>query len=134
MAYSDEPPKADILSPFSTKAKDGMKDILFGSVAGIVGKFMEYPFDTIKVRLQAQPDHLPLQYKGPLDCFRQSIRRDGVGGLYRGVGAPLFGAAVETSSLFFSVSGTNVPTAATAAGCKPNPIPLLTRCNKNSTT
>lgn len=70
-------------------------------IAGIVGKYIEYPFDTVKVRLQSQPDHLPLKYTGPLDCFRQSIRADGVLGLYRGISAPLLGAALETSSLFF---------------------------------
>lgn len=53
------------------------------------------------MRLQSQPDHLPLRYTGPLDCFRQSIRSDGVLGLYRGISAPLVGAALETSSLFF---------------------------------
>ena len=55
----------------------------------------------MKVRLQSQPDRLPLRYTGPLDCFRQSIRADGVLGLYRGISAPLVGAAAETSSLFF---------------------------------
>lgn len=65
-----------------------------------MGKYIEYPFDTVKVRLQAQPDHLPLLYKGPIDCFRQSIRADGLMGLYRGISAPLVGAALETSSLF----------------------------------
>lgn len=69
-------------------------------IAGIVGKYIEYPFDTVKVRLQSQPDHLPLRYTGPLDCFRQSFRSDGFLGLYRGISAPLFGAAAETSSLF----------------------------------
>lgn len=85
------------------QGKEAAKDIAFGSIAGIVGKFIEYPFDTVKVRLQSQPDGLPPQYKGPLDCFRQSWRADGVLGLYRGISAPLVGAAVETSSLFFSV-------------------------------
>ncbi len=66
-----------------------------------MGKFIEYPFDTVKVRLQSQPDHLPPRYTGPLDCFRQSIKADGVLGLYRGISAPLVGAAAETSSLFF---------------------------------
>jgi len=71
--------------------------------AGIIGKFVEYPFDTVKVRLQSQPQDKPLQYTGPLDCFRQSWRREGIRGLYRGISAPIFGAAIETSSLFFSV-------------------------------
>ncbi|KAN0085023.1 Mitochondrial carrier domain containing protein [Elaphomyces granulatus] len=81
---------------------EAFKDIVFGSIAGITGKYIEYPFDTVKVRLQSQPDTLPLRYNGPLDCFRQSIRADGFRGLYRGISAPLFGAAVENSSLFFS--------------------------------
>ncbi|KAG8530763.1 uncharacterized protein KY384_004120 [Bacidia gigantensis] len=86
----------------SSQSAEALKDIAFGSLAGAIGKMIEYPFDTVKVRLQSQPLHHPM-YSGPLDCFRQSIRSDGVvRGLYRGVAAPIFGAAVETSSLFFS--------------------------------
>lgn len=89
---------------FSLKEKtalmEAFEDVLCGSFAGAVGKYIEYPFDTVKVRLQSQPDHLPLRYSGPLDCFRQSIKSDGVLGLYRGITAPLVGAAAETSSLF----------------------------------
>lgn len=84
------------------EAVEQLKDITFGSIAGLAGKVIEYPFDTVKVRLQSQRDHLPLQYKGPLDCFRQSIQQDGFRSLYRGVSAPLFGAALETASLFWS--------------------------------
>ncbi|KAM5356009.1 hypothetical protein ACJ41O_002655 [Fusarium nematophilum] len=83
-----------------TAVMEAVEDIFYGSVAGAVGKYIEYPFDTVKVRLQSQPDHLPLRYTGPLDCFRQSIRSDGFLGLYRGISAPLVGAAAETSSLF----------------------------------
>lgn len=71
-------------------------------LAGSIGKLIEYPFDTIKVRLQSQP-HPPI-YTGPLDCFQQSLLapEGGLRSLYRGISAPLFGAAIETSSLFFS--------------------------------
>lgn len=86
----------------SAQGTEALKDIIFGSIAGIIGKTIEYPFDTVKVRLQSQPDHLPPRYSGPLDCFRQSIRAEGLSGLYRGISAPLVGAAIETSSLFFS--------------------------------
>lgn len=81
---------------------EALKDITFGSIAGTIGKVIEYPFDTIKVRLQSQP-HPPI-YSGPLDCFRQSLLSPdgGFRSLYRGISAPLFGAAIETSSLFFS--------------------------------
>jgi mitochondrial ornithine carrier protein len=94
---------ASAKAKMSEQGRKALNDIVFGSFAGIVGKVIEYPFDTVKVRLQAQPDHIPLRYAGPLDCFKQSIRSDGFSGLYRGISAPLVGAAVETSSLFFSV-------------------------------
>ncbi|MCJ1408880.1 hypothetical protein MMC19_002957 [Ptychographa xylographoides] len=85
-----------------SQSVEAFKDVIFGSIAGIIGKTIEYPFDTIKVRLQSQPETLPLRYTGPSDCFRQSLGEEGLRGLYRGVSAPLFGAAIETSSLFFS--------------------------------
>lgn len=88
----------------SGQGQEAIKDIVCGSVAGVVGKYIEYPFDTVKVRLQSQPDTVPLRYTGPLDCFKKSLQRDGFIGIYRGISAPLVGAAVETSTLFFSVS------------------------------
>lgn len=87
-----------------TQGEEALKDVICGSVAGVVGKYIEYPFDTIKVRLQSQPNHLPLKYTGPIDCFKKSLKKDGFVGIYRGISAPLVGAAVETSCLFFSVS------------------------------
>ena len=58
------------------------------------------------MRLQSQSTFCPLggglRYAGPLDCFWQSPRAGGPAELYRGVSAPLLGAVVETSSLFFS--------------------------------
>lgn len=79
--------------------KDSFKDVLFGSIAGATGKVFEYPFDTVKVRLQSQSDINP-QFKGPMDCFKQTFRNEGFKGFYRGVSSPLVGAAAETASLF----------------------------------
>lgn len=99
---------AETVVAAAEQGKEALKDIAFGSLAGVAGKYVEYPFDTVKVRLQSQPDHLPLRYTGPLDCFRQSLQQHGFIGIYRGITAPLIGAALETSSLFFSVSLTEV--------------------------
>lgn len=93
-----------IVTHASGQGEEALKDVVCGSLAGIVGKYIEYPFDTVKVRLQSQPDTVPLRYNGPLDCFKKSLQRDGFLGIYRGISAPLVGAAVETSTLFFSVS------------------------------
>lgn len=85
---------------------EAVKDIAFGSTAGILGKFIEYPFDTIKVRLQSQSTspHSTHRIHGPLEAFAAAWRtpEGPLRSLYRGISAPLFGAAVETSSLFFS--------------------------------
>ena len=98
----DDHPSKSVRAKPSDHGMEALKDIIFGSIAGVIGKTIEYPFDTVKVRLQSQPDTLPLRYEGPLDCFRQSLRVEGITGLYRGISAPLIGAALETSSLFFS--------------------------------
>jgi len=101
--------------------------------AGIIGKYIEYPFDTVKVRLQSQPDHLPLRYNGPVDCFRQSFRSEGMRGLYRGVSAPLVGAAIEISSMFLSYRLAQTALQATMFP-SPDPLPLsaLTVCGAAS--
>jgi mitochondrial ornithine carrier protein len=85
---------------------------------------IEYPFDTVKVRLQSQPDKRPLRYRGPVDCFQQSIRQDGFRGLYRGISAPLAGAALETSSLFFWEQTAQKATVAVGLYPRDSPLPL----------
>ena len=48
----------------------------------MTGKLIEYPFDTVKTRLQAQQSDHKL-FKGPLDCFRQTFAHEGFWGFYR---------------------------------------------------
>ncbi|KAG0243655.1 mitochondrial carrier domain-containing protein [Mortierella sp. GBAus27b] len=83
----------------SEKNEQSLKDLAFGSIAGVAGKIVEFPFDTIKVRLQTQPLDHPI-FKGPLDCFRQTIRNEGFFGLYNGLSSPLVGAMLENAVLF----------------------------------
>lgn len=47
-----------------------------------------HPFDTIKVRLQTSQKS---QFKGPLDCLLQTVRKEGLVGLYKGATPPLIG-------------------------------------------
>lgn len=51
-------------------------------VAGMVGKVVEYPFDTVKVRLQTQSVDHPL-FNGPLDCMKTTIKNEGIQGLFK---------------------------------------------------
>lgn len=103
----DPPSHSHITAPpTQSQTLEAIKDIVFGSTAGVLGKFVEYPFDTIKVRLQSQSTSSlgPLHLHGPLEAFASAWRspEGPLKDLYRGISAPLFGAAVETSSLFFS--------------------------------
>ncbi|KAI9838663.1 MAG: hypothetical protein M1819_004977 [Sarea resinae] len=117
-----------------SQTSEAAKDIVFGSAAGVVGKFIEYPFDTVKVRLQSQFDHHPsAQYNGAIDCFRKSFHQDGFRGLYRGISAPLAGAAIETSSLFFSYRiAQEILQATILPPTSPLPISALVTCGAAS--
>ncbi|KAH9924364.1 mitochondrial carrier [Amylocystis lapponica] len=85
--------------PMSVRA---LKDISFGSVAGMTAKVFEHPFDLTKVRLQAQVLDATARFSGPLDCLAQTWRKEGVRGLYRGLPAPIVGAMAENASLFWT--------------------------------
>ncbi|KAH7910140.1 mitochondrial carrier [Hygrophoropsis aurantiaca] len=88
----------------SSPALRAVKDITFGSIAGMVSKVFEHPFDLTKVRLQSQVLDSTARFNGPLDCLYRTWRDEGVRGLYRGLPAPIVGAMAENASLFLSYS------------------------------
>ncbi|KAI8851937.1 putative mitochondrial ornithine carrier protein AmcA/Ort1 [Chytridium lagenaria] len=101
------PPAIDIKTPeVKIEKSSTLADLVFGSIAGIAGKLVEYPFDTIKVRLQTQPlealEGSGATFSGPLDCFLRTVRNEGFRGLYTGLSAPLVGSMIENSGLFFA--------------------------------
>jgi len=61
------------------------KNSVSGTVAGIAVCLVGHPFDTLKVRLQTQPVNKPV-YSGLIDCFFKTLKWEGIGGLYKGVG------------------------------------------------
>lgn len=76
------------------------KDILYGSIAGAIGKVIEYPFDTVKVRLQTQGKDM---FPTTLSCIKYTYHHEGVvKGFFQGIGSPLAGAALENATLFVS--------------------------------
>ncbi|EMD34858.1 hypothetical protein CERSUDRAFT_117061 [Gelatoporia subvermispora B] len=79
-----------------------LKDISFGSIAGMTSKVFEHPFDLTKVRLQSQVLDKTARFSGPLDCLTQTWKKEGIRGLYRGLPAPIVGAMTENASLFWT--------------------------------
>ncbi|KAJ2661625.1 Mitochondrial carrier protein ymc2 [Coemansia sp. RSA 1200] len=80
-------------------AMRAVKDCVAGSVGGIAQVFAGQPFDTVKVRLQAQPD----LYSGTMDAVRKTIRNDGFSGFYKGTTTPLVGVGLCVSIQFLVV-------------------------------
>ncbi|CAR30795.1 ZYRO0E02420p [Zygosaccharomyces rouxii] len=72
---------------------DSIYNFSLGSVAGCIGATAVYPIDLVKTRMQAQRSLS--QYTNSFDCFSKVLSRDGVKGLYSGLGPQLLGVAPE---------------------------------------
>ncbi|PWV19762.1 putative mitochondrial carrier protein [Trypanosoma cruzi] len=76
---------------------DDVKEVCAGSIGGALATVVEYPLDTIKVRLQDDPS----RYRGSLSCITEIARLEGfINGFFKGLPAPVIGAAVENATLF----------------------------------
>lgn len=85
-----------------------MEEIIYeltaSATAGMLGKLVEFPFDTIKVRLQTDNKG---RFKSTMDCIKYTYKNEGFfKGFYKGVGSPMFGAILENAVLFVSYGQT----------------------------
>ncbi|KAF8213975.1 mitochondrial carrier domain-containing protein, partial [Mycena galopus ATCC 62051] len=77
----------------------GAPDALAGTIAGVASKTAVFPLDTVRKRMQVQGQGataagaFPLHTGGVLKTLREVVARDGVRGLYRGLGVGLIKAA-----------------------------------------
>lgn len=77
---------------------ESVYNFALGSVAGAFGATVVYPIDLVKTRMQNQRSSHPgqqLLYKNSMDCFKKVISREGIRGLYSGLGPQLIGVAPE---------------------------------------
>ncbi|XP_032055614.1 mitochondrial thiamine pyrophosphate carrier [Aythya fuligula] len=95
--------------PAEGKEGGNVKNLVCGSCAGIISKTLTYPFDLIKKRLQVGGfEHARAAfgqvriYRGLLDCLRQIMQEEGLGGFFKGLSPSLLKAAVSTGLVFFS--------------------------------
>ncbi|XP_057734460.1 mitochondrial arginine transporter BAC2-like [Arachis stenosperma] len=73
--------------------------LMAGGLAGVASWIVCYPFDVAKTKLQAQtPDSL--KYNGTVDCLRKSIKEEGYGILWRGLGTTVARAFVVHGVVF----------------------------------
>lgn len=80
-----------------------------GCLAGAFAQTFSFPFDTVRKKLQAQSKltndaklvQADVQFNGMLDCFRQTVKVNGVLGLWRGTTANLAKVAPYAGFMFF---------------------------------
>ncbi|KAG8897725.1 carnitine transporter, partial [Tulasnella sp. 403] len=65
-----------------------VKSFASGGVGGVAAVLVGHPFDLTKTRLQTAQAGT---YTGALDVVKKTLARDGVRGMYRGMGPPLVG-------------------------------------------
>ncbi|XP_016109939.1 mitochondrial carnitine/acylcarnitine carrier protein isoform X2 [Sinocyclocheilus grahami] len=75
-----------------------LKNFVAGGVGGLCLLFAGHPLDTIKVRLQTQKC---VVYRGTYDCLRKTVSKEGIFGLYKGMGVPLAGVTPMMALNFF---------------------------------
>jgi len=83
---SSEAPAAEETT--KNPAIENVKAFVAGGFGGASAVLVGHPFDLTKTRLQTAA---PGQYRGAIDVVRQTVARDGVTGMYRGMVPPLLG-------------------------------------------
>lgn len=81
-----------------------------GASSGVIGAAAGSPFFLVKTRLQSYSPFLPVgtqhQYRNAIHGLSSIYKSEGIGGLYRGVGAAMirtgFGSSVQLPTYFFA--------------------------------
>jgi solute carrier family 25 carnitine/acylcarnitine transporter 20/29 len=74
--------------------------LVSGGLAGVASWVCCYPLDVVKSRLQAQGMGATPRYRGVVDCFRRSVREEGLPVLWRGLGTAVARAFVVNGAIF----------------------------------
>ncbi|CAL8313792.1 unnamed protein product [Lota lota] len=70
-------------------------DFVAGSIGGACGVAVGYPFDTVKVRIQTQP-----QFTGLWQCASTTFSKEGVHGFFKGMALPITTISMTSSVVF----------------------------------
>ncbi|XWS20307.1 hypothetical protein CRYUN_Cryun31cG0089300 [Craigia yunnanensis] len=74
--------------------------LIAGGLAGVASWVCCYPLDVVKTRLQAQSPSSPQKYNGIIDCLHKSVKQEGYGVLWRGLGTAVARAFVVNGAIF----------------------------------
>jgi len=77
-----------------------LKGIVAGGITGGIEICITYPTEYIKTQLQL--DEKAGKYKGIADCAKQTVRQNGIRGLYRGLSVLVYGSIPKSAVRFGS--------------------------------
>lgn len=85
-------------------ATGGLKGIIAGGITGGIEICITYPTEFVKTQLQldegsAKSGHAR-KYSGPVDCIKQTVKKNGFFGLYRGLSVLLYGSIPKSAVRF----------------------------------
>ncbi|KAL1814427.1 hypothetical protein ACET3Z_017001 [Daucus carota] len=72
------------------------KEFVAGGFGGVAGIVSGYPLDTVRIRQQQGGGGS----RTALSIFRNVVKKDGLNGLYRGMGAPLASVTIQNALVF----------------------------------
>ncbi|KAJ3264577.1 ADP/ATP carrier protein [Chytriomyces hyalinus] len=83
-----------------------LADACAGAAGAVFANSLVFPLDVIKTRLQTQNKLVKGgdMYANSLDAFTQILKKEGISGLYSGLGAGLFGTVASAFSYFYFYS------------------------------
>eukprot|EP00474_Spongospora_subterranea_P003586 CRZ04044.1 hypothetical protein [Spongospora subterranea] len=93
----------DGIAPLPLYFNDSSRHFVAGSASGMIAKYIEYPADTIKVRMQTESG----RFTSSFSCIKETYRQRGFLGFYQGISAPLVGAMFENAVGFGAYSYTS---------------------------
>jgi len=79
---------------------EALKDVFASIVGSAACVYSGQPFDTIKVRMQVETG----KFGNPFDCFRSTLRSEGVTALWKG-STPAFLGALSENAMAFAIMG-----------------------------
>ncbi|AAZ13345.1 mitochondrial carnitine/acylcarnitine carrier protein [Trypanosoma brucei gambiense DAL972] len=91
-----------LVSTCTWMTEEYVHTVVAGTISGAAGVLLEYPLDTIKVRLQMGGG----RYTGYFNCASRMIQEEGTLSLYSGVSTRIVGSAFEHAVVFSSYKWT----------------------------
>ncbi|CAF0803877.1 unnamed protein product [Rotaria sp. Silwood1] len=96
--------RRDINAAASAATTGGLRGVIAGGVTGAIEICITFPTEFVKTQLQLDEGSSrrgePRKYNGVIDCVKQTVKKRGFFGLYRGLSVLLYGSIPKSAVRF----------------------------------